>query len=280
MDRNSLEKALTSTRSILVDAITTSSYKGKKKANGQEAKNAAIRSSAPINQIHQLIRDSIREELILRGVNSKIWPPHGSSKPELKITGLLKSKKQDVSVTINDHKSETITTGANIGETDRVGLEATNSALVIGIRSQLSSVDKNFDTLAERAFAETLNLRLRAPQITIGEVYVLPVQEFDDESLKKNIVGFKKKKINASKFVSFFESISRSLVEDKTSSIYKYDGTALIIADFKSEKVKVLWDEKDFIKVFGKEIPKEVVGLLPSTFIRRIIDAYIENTKG
>jgi len=279
MDRNSLEKALSSTRSILVDAITTASYKGKKKSNGQEAKNAAIRSSEPINQIHQLIRDSIREELILRGVNSKIWPPHGS-KPELKVTGLLKSKKQDVSVTIIDHKSETITTGANIGETDRVGLEATNSALVIGIRSQLSSVDKNFDTLAERAFAETLNLRLRAPKITIGEVYVLPVQEFDDESLKKNIVGFKKKNINASKFVSFFESISRKLVEDKTSSIYKYDGTALIIADFKSEKVKVLWDEKDFIKVFGKEIPKEVVGLLPSTFIKRIIDAYLENIKG
>jgi hypothetical protein len=277
VDRQSLELALTSTRFILTDAIITSSYNGKKKANGQEAKNAAIRSSGPINQVHQLIRDSIRAELLQRGITSQIWPPHGSTTPELKVTGLLKSKKQDVSVTVDDHVNETITTGANKGEVDRVGLKATNSALVIGIRSQLSSVDKNFDTLAERAFAETLNLRLRAPKITIGEVYLLPVQEFDDSALKKNIVGFKKRNINAGKFVSFFESISRRMAEDKTSSIYKYDGTALVVADFRSEKVKVLWDEEDFIHVFGKEIATDVKNLLPSTFVKRIIDAYEAN---
>jgi hypothetical protein len=78
---------------------------------------------------------------------------------ELKVTGLLKAKDQDICFTVDEHKEEKIKTGVEAGSTDPVGFHATNRALVVGVRSQLSSVAKNFDTLVERAFAETLNLR-------------------------------------------------------------------------------------------------------------------------
>jgi hypothetical protein len=274
MERSALENALSETLKILSDAIITSSYKGKIQSNGQEAKNAAIRSSAPIRQVHTVVRDSIYAELVDRGMKAQVWPPLGQYSPELKVTGLLKAKNQDVTITVDAHTPEIISTGVNAGKVDPIGLKATNSSLVIGVRSQLSSLEKNFDTLAERAFAETLNLRLRAPRITLGEVYLVPIHEFADSDLKNNVVGFKNSVINLDKFIRIFKSISGKKNGDELNSLYKYDETALIVADFSSPQVKILWTEEEIARTFGEQTALAMESLLPSTFTRRIVDAY------
>lgn len=47
------------------------------------------------------------------------------------------------------------------GERDKYGFEFTEHTLSVNVRSQLSSIAKNFDTLYERTFAEAINLHLR-----------------------------------------------------------------------------------------------------------------------
>ena len=274
LTRESLESALSVSREIIVKAIETSSYGGEKKKNGQEAKNAAIRSSGPIQQVHSIVEEAIYSKLLEIGMSPNAWPPIGAKAPELKVTGLLKAKDQDISFTVDEHESELIKTGVEAGSIDPIGYTATNRALVIGVRSQLSSVAKNFDTLIERAFAETLNLRLRAPNITIGEVYLLPLNEFDDNALKQNKVGFKKAKVDVAKFTRIFNAITDPNYINHTQDLYKYNATMLIIADFSNPQVKILWDEKDVAKIFGGEIANLMQKILPCNFIDGITTSY------
>jgi hypothetical protein len=276
MERDELEAALTVARKILADAISSSSYGGESKKNGQEAKNAAIRSSGPIQKLHLAIAKSVYEELLTQKLNPSIFPPLGATSPELKVTGLLKAKDQDIAFTVKPHIPEKIMTGVEAGSTDPIGYEATNSALVIGVRSQLSSLAKNFDTLVERAFAETLNLRLRCPNITLGEVYLIPLNEFDDFSLKSNIVGFKNTKVDLLKFVRIFNAITDPNYQSTPSDLYKYNSTMLIVADFSKPKVSVLWDYSDVKSEFDTLTAEAMRNLVPAGFQKRISASYLD----
>lgn len=276
LTRESLEGALSVARSIIVNAIESSSYGGDLKKNGQEAKNAAIRSSGPIQQLHSIIEEAIYLKLLDLGITPQAWPPIGAKSPELKVTGLLKAKDQDISFTVDDYEPELITTGVEAGSIDPIGFNATNRSLVVGVRSQLSSVAKNFDTLVERAFAETLNLRLRAPNITIGEVYLIPLNEFDDAQLKQNQIGFKGSNIDLPKFTKIFNAITDSNYRVNPSDLYKYNATMLIVADFSKPKVKILWDFDDVNNLFGKQVAESMQKILPCNFVEDISSSYVK----
>lgn len=65
------------------------------KEGGIAAKEAMIRSSKPINNIHE----AVKSELIRSGISpSRIHPPLGATSPELKLAGFIKQKHQDVCV--------------------------------------------------------------------------------------------------------------------------------------------------------------------------------------
>lgn len=268
---------MTETRKILAHAITTATYEGKKHKDGQEAKNAAIRSQGPIRKLHQVVGESVFADLKSKGVSPSMWPPIGKDSPELSVTGLLKAKKQDIAITVDTHKAETIRTGVQSGSIDPIGFHATNRSLVIGVRSQLSSIEKNFDTLAERAFAETLNLSLRCPSITLGEVYLIPLNEFDDLKLKSNNVGFKSNAVNVAKFVRFFNAITHATNSTKLRESYQYSATTLIVADFSQVQVKVLWNEDDVNSAIGEDMAADMAELLPNNFVNRITKRYLDN---
>ena len=53
----------------------------------------------------------------------------------------------------------------------------------------MSSLAKNSDTLFERTFAEAQNLHMRYPDIVLGEVYLIPVHEYDDDMVKRGTVN-------------------------------------------------------------------------------------------
>ncbi len=205
-----IEHALGEIKRGVETAIASARFDGKKYENGQKAKEALIRSSRLIQTVHEATKASLHAELARRSVPHSVHPPLGRPSPELNVTGFIKKKKQDVVVLIgrDEPTPETIVDGPLEGATDALGKSASESSIVVGVRSQLSSVAKNFDTLMERAFAETLNLRLRFPMLVMGEVYLLPIYEYDDSRMTANAVAFKSDPVPLGKFIRTFAGIS------------------------------------------------------------------------
>lgn len=223
--------------------------------DGLKGKESIIRSSAPINLIH----DAVKYELLQKGINpDQIHPRFGETKPEMKVAGFLKQKNQDVCVTPSNisKNPRRITWGplANEGVTDIYGEEFTRNTLVINVRSQMSSIANNTDTLFERTFAEALNLHMKYPDMILGEVYLIPVYEYDDATMNDKTITFKSHQTNVAKYVSFFSAINgRSNPEDE---LYKYERCTLLIVDFREEQPVLYRTTEQLMKA----------GLLPNTF--------------
>lgn len=88
-------------------------------------------------------------------------------------------------------------------KSDPYGFDFSTNSLVINVRSQMSSLAKNSDTLFERTFAEAQNLHMRYKDIVLGEVYLIPTHEYDDTLVAQNRVGFKTNQTNIEKYISF-----------------------------------------------------------------------------
>ncbi|MEI6580987.1 MAG: restriction endonuclease [bacterium] len=204
-------------------AITTARFNGNTYANGNKAKEALIRSQKIINLIHEFVKN----DFVNCGVPPQmIFPPVGSSNPEIKIKGFLKSKNQDV--TIIPTESQVV-----LSDTDSIDNE---KILSVNIRSQLSSLAKNIDTLYERTFAEALNLHLSYPRQCLGEVYLIPTHEYDDKAMLRNQVVYKSvSKIE--NYIKMFQAINNRLDTDKDG--YKYERVCLLIVDFRQENPKL-----------------------------------------
>lgn len=215
-------------------AITTAQFNGNTYANGNKAKEALIRSQKIINLIHEFVKSDFVNCGVLPQM---IFPPVGSSNPEIKIKGFLKSKNQDV--TIIPNKSQ-----ITLSDTDSPNNE---KILSVNIRSQLSSLAKNIDTLYERTFAEALNLHLSYPRQCLGEVYLIPTHEYDDKAMLRNKVVFKSvSKIES--YIRMFQAINNRRDTDKDG--YKYERVCLLIVDFREKNPK-LYSTIDELKKDG-----------------------------
>jgi hypothetical protein len=203
---------------------------------GISAKEAMIRSSKPINNIHE----AVKSELIRSGISPiRIHPPLESTSPELKLAGFIKQKHQDVCVSPNGFvpEREILTEGILREETDFYGKEYTERTISINVRSQMSSLAKNFDTLYERTIAEAQNLHVRCPRMVLGEVYMIPVKEYDSESMKKNEVRFIDKIGSVEKYIKSFQAINGR--QDYSREDYKYERVCLLLVDFEKNPAKI-----------------------------------------
>lgn len=244
--------------------------------NGEDGKTSVIRSSDLINLIH----DAVKFELIKQGINrEKIFPPFKKKSPEIKLAGFLKQKNQDVCVLpINMERKPTIINWGPLAfenKTDQYGYEFSNNALVINVRSQMSSLAKNTDTLFERTFAEADNLHMRYKDMVLGEVYLIPTHEYNDNLVKDNIVGFKTNHTNIEKYISFFNSINNRKLGAES---YLYERCALLIVDF-NNKVPKLYKNSQELKEDGlisDDFPIEYSTLAFDTFAKDILKIYSE----
>lgn len=275
MNINDLQVAVNRFQIDLFNAISTSSYKGETYTNGQKAKEALIRSQTLICLIHETTKKSIMATL--KKHSDHCWqchPPINKSSPELKIYGKLKGKDQDLVFLRDPMKSEKIIEGPNCDEIDKVGFNPTKNSIIVGVRSQISSVEKNFDTLMERAFAETLNLRLRIPSIFMGEVYLLPLSELDNKKMENNIVEFSKKNVNVDKFTKIFDAFTGRENLDIQNQ-YKYDASALILVDLKQTPPKVIFNEQDLSNAgFSDTVCSVFEKIKPEGFDLRLVNKY------
>lgn len=258
-----LQDALSQIKRELEHSISTASFDGKDYDNGVRAKEGLIRSQRLILKVHEVVKRSLDDHLHTARRSYEIHPPIGASSPELPITGFIKKKQQDIVVLFDDDcpRREQIKEGPLQWGYDVIGKEVSERSIVIGVRSQLSSVAKNFDTLMERAFAETLNLRLRLPQLVMGEVYLLPVVEYDDVAMRENEIAFKNAFIPIEKFVRVFAGISGRAARE-TDELYKYERTALVLADFRENPPELCLTPDDLVT--GMNVDERVAALYDS----------------
>ncbi len=234
-----IDQQLVQFKKLIEDAIIVGGAKGKE---------SIIRSSSLINLIH----DAVKYELIQQGVNpNNIYPKFRESKPEIKLAGMLKQKYQDVCVVPSNIRQKPIKIDwgpMSFKEiTDPYGFEYSTNTLVINIRSQMSSLAKNSDTLFERTFAEAQNLHMRYKDIVLGEVYLIPLYEYDDVAVSNHKVAFKFNKTDVEKYISFFNSINS---RKKGGHDYSYERCALLIVDFNKDKPK-LYNNSEELKDAG-----------------------------
>lgn len=225
-------------------------------ANGEDGKNALIRSQRPIKLIHDVVKTAflnvgIHPTLInpeLQRLQKVANPPARRSNraivlkdKELCLSGYLKNKNQDVSIIPNNIlvSPETLIFPTYLnGFTDKYGSLFTESVLSVNVRSQLSSVAKNFDTLYERTFAESLNFHLRFPRMVLGEVYMIVLKEYDSQAAARKQVAFKNSEY-IEKYILAFQALNdRINIEDP---LYKYERIALLIVDF-SQNIPKLYN--------------------------------------
>ena len=221
---------------------------------GTKGKESIIRSSKLINLIH----DAVKYGLIENGLNqNNVYPHFKETKPEIKLAGVLKQKDQDICVLPSDiRRRQTIINWGPLAfekKIDPYGFDYSNHSLVINVRSQMSSLAKNSDTLFERTFAEAQNLHMRYPDMVLGEVYLIPTYEYDDNHVKNNRVGFSGKHVDIEKYISFFNAINN---RETGGPSYEYERCALLIVDFRSQQPKPYHTSEELI----------ADGLLPHNF--------------
>jgi hypothetical protein len=279
MNLANLSGAVTAIRDEIKITVETARYQGAEYENGLEAKMALIRSATLIQRIHQVAKSALSSQLREADICHQIFPPIGETSPELNVWGLLKKKKQDIVAICDDYPMvrESITVGPLSGEVDELGMRCTNNAIVIGVRSQLSSIAKNFDTLMERAFAETLNLRMRHPNLVMGEVYMIAAREYDDQAMKQNRLSFKQRPTDVSKFIKIFNGMSHRTSQTDSTQLYRYDRSVLLIVDLSTNPVKIYTDKQELIEdgLLPRDFEEDYSRLSPVGFASDIVERYI-----
>jgi len=244
------------------------------RTGGAKGKESVIRASSLINLIH----DAVKYEFIRCGIDeNNIYPHLGATKPEIKLAGFLKQKDQDVCI---------IPRGVAMAPTaiswgplkfedkqDPYGFDYSTRTLVINVRSQMSSLAKNSDTLFERTFAEAQNLHQRYRDIVLGEVYLIPTHEYDDNQVKMNTIGFKTKHTNVEKYISFFDSINN---RQPGGDNYAYERCALLVVDFRSEIPKLYNNSGELRRdgIISPSFQIEYARLSFGGFARDILETY------
>lgn len=262
-----IDKQLIKFKELIEDSI---------KNGGTQGKTSMIRSSVLINLIH----DAVKKDLIDHGIDpSLIYPHFGESKPEIKLAGFLKQKDQDVCVVPRSiPKHEQIISWGPMAfqhKSDPFGFDYSTNTLVINVRSQMSSLAKNSDTLFERTFAEAQNLHQQYPNIVLGEVYLIPVNEYDDSEVKFNRIAFKEHRTDLQKYICFFDSINN---RELNGDAYKYERCALLIVDFQQSPPKLYNSTKELINdgLLPHNFSIEYENLSFRNFTRDILRTYSE----
>ena len=242
MKELSIEDAVYSIKDMIEGAI---------RDGGVEGKNNLIRSQQPICMLH----DAAKSAFIRNGVNSnRVRPLLGKHMNELKLAGFFKCKDQDICFLPNNVKQKREYLqfdGILKGQLDQFGTDLTEHILSVNVRSQLSSIAKNFDTLYERTFAEALNLHLRCQKMVLGEFYMIPVKEYDDAAAKFNRITFKNNKSvqkHIEKYLYSFSAVNNRRVLQGEE--YKYERVCLLIVDF-SKDIPVIYNTDDELKAAG-----------------------------
>ncbi len=269
-NRLNLSEALEIIKVSLEDIITSS---------GENGKRSLITSQQLINLLHEVVKSS----LVTEGVNPDlIHPPAGKANGEKVLAGFLKFKKQDICVFPNNKtpREERIDFNGlyNTGTTEPYGELFSEHILSINVRSQLSSLGKNVDTMFERTYAEPLNLHRRVPKMVLGEVYLISARELESLHVAQNTVVYKPftsaTAKNLEKYIKGFSALN--MRASQRDDDFKYERVALIIADFARNPVKVYHTTEEL--KYDNLLPENSIATMDNLsyegLTKRLLDVY------
>ena len=247
--------------------------------SGATGKTSLITSQQLINLLHEVVKSSMVNE----GVNgSLLQPPIGQSRGEKTLAGFLKFKKQDICVFPNNKtpRVERIDFNGlyNTGTTEPYGELFSEHILSVNVRSQLSSLSNNIDTMFERTYAEPLNLHRRVPKMVLGEVYLISVRELSSSQLALNNVVYKPFTNSTAnyleKYIKGFAALN--MRASQRDDDFKYERVALIIADFSQNPVKVYNTTQELFN--DNLLPANSIASMDNLnyngFVRTLLDVY------
>jgi len=247
--------------------------------SGAQGKTSLIASQQLINLLHEVVKASF----IANNVNpALIMPNSGQSNGEITLAGFLKFKKQDVCIFPNNKipRSERIDFNGlyNTGTIEPYGELFSEHILSVNVRSQLSSLGNNIDTMFERTYAEPLNLHRRIPKMVLGEVYLISVRELNSAQIALNNVVYKPFTQSTSNYLErYIKGFSAlNLRSSQRDDDFKYERVALIIADFSQNPVKVYNSTQELID--DDLLPENSIATMDNLsyngFVRRLLDVY------
>lgn len=154
----------------------------------------------------------------------------------------------------------------------------TEHILSINLRSQLSSLSANIDTMYERTFAEPLNLHRRLPKMVLGEVYLISVRELDTVQVGQNNVVYKPFTNSIAgylkRYIKGFSALN--LRASQRDDDFKYERVALIIADFSQSPVKIYNTTQELIN--DDLLPNNSIASMDNLcyegFVEKLIQVY------
>ena len=265
-----LNEGLELIKSMIEDAIIE---------RGEAGKRSVINSSRTINVLHEVVK----ADLIRNGVRPDLLRPElGSSKPEIRLAGFLKYKFQDVCVFPNETFQplpEIIDfNGLHSGKKDKYGELFSEHILTINLRSQLSSLSKNKDTMFERTYAEPLNLHRRLPKMVLGEVYLLSARELNSSAVKNSQVSYKaistSSKNALQEYIFGFAALNGRF--NQGDDFFKYERVALLIVDFSVSPLRIYnsVDELKADEFLNEDSQCSLKNLTYENFIADLLKAY------
>lgn len=266
----------------LIEAIEMikSSVEDVVKFSGSDGKKSLITSQQLINLLHEVVKKSLVD---IGNVNPQlIKPPIGQSKGEIKLFGFLKDKKQDVCVFPNNKYpvEEAINFDGlfNTGVKEPYGELFSEHILSINLRSQLSSLSANIDTMFERTYAEPLNLHRRLPKMVLGEVYLLSLRELNKKKVAQNEVEYlpitNSVKKYLERYIKGFSALN--MREGQADDLFKYERVALVIVDFSKSPIKIYNNTAELIEdnLLPENSDASMEDLSFNGFTERLIQVY------
>lgn len=199
----------------------------------------AVRSQSFIKMFHRYIAEEFNRRLTksARRAGVKIVE-------EAKIFGSFKSKDVDVAV-----------------------IHPINGPLVlVGVRSQMSSVGKNVLTYYQDIVGECISLQERFPMCTMGYAYVHPLHVSPWQS--KDGKWSKDESPNHKRFARMYAGIA-----ERDDKLYKhltgsYDQFSYAVVDFESDPVEL---RDDIVREAVPDLDMSIV-----TFVDRIIATFLQ----
>ena len=266
----------------LIEAIEMikSSVEDVVRFSGSDGKKSLITSQQLINLLHEVVKKSLVD---IGNVNPQlIKPPIGQSKGEIKLFGFLKDKKQDVCVFPNNKYpvEEAINFDGlfNTGVKEPYGELFSEHILSINLRSQLSSLSANIDTMFERTYAEPLNLHRRLPKMVLGEVYLLSLRELNKKKVAQNEVEYlpitNSVKKYLERYIKGFSALN--MREGQADDLFKYERVALVIVDFSKSPIKIYNNTAELIEddLLPENSDASMEDLSFNGFTERLIQVY------
>lgn len=178
-----------------------------------------IRSQQLIKMLHEFVILEIQKKIPTE------WIHHDKA-----IYGYPKTKEQDILVAPPLFCTKKGKQEKNV---------AVGPVMSVNVRSQLSSIDQNYDTLYERVFAEALNLHNRFPHLVLGYIYLLPKIGYDDENARQNQI-VRNERYDMEKYILSFMSIANR--KDPNDTLWKYEKISLLIVDFEQDPPALIED--------------------------------------